>query len=298
MSRPLLCIGHACYDLIFLVDEHPAPDQKIVAGSFSDCGGGTAANGAVAAARLGHRVLLAAYLGNDAFGKAHVAELEDVGVDTTYLLRGDGPTAISSIFVKPDGRRSIVNYRQGVVEMGVDGVDLAQIRPGALLLDGHQIGLARALVEQAHELGVPTILDGDGLHPGAIELADRVDYLVTSEHFARGVSGEDDLGQALESLNRPGRSLVITMGEHGLLWAHEGAQGQLPAYAVKTVDSTGAGDAFHGAFAAGVAAGYDWAYLLAYASATGALCTTVVGARPGMPTRAAVEKLIGKNVSI
>ena len=110
-THDVLCVGHACYDLVFGVDHHPGPDEKARAGSFVSCGGGTAANAAMTAAALGARTAFAGYLGNDIYGDQHMAEFAAGGVDTHLVVRGAEGTPISAIFVKPNGDRSIVNYK-------------------------------------------------------------------------------------------------------------------------------------------------------------------------------------------
>ena len=88
------------------------------------------------------------------------------------------------------------------------------------------------------------------------------------------------------------RCVIVTLGERGLIWQRGEDTGNLPAFAVNVVDTTGAGDAFHGALAAGVAQGMDWLDLLRFASAAGALCCTKHGARIGIPTLAEVQALL------
>ena len=117
---------------------------------------------------------------------------------------------------------------------------------------------------------------------------DKVNYLVCSEKFARQYAGEPQ--QALAELAALAPVVVITLGEHGLIWKRGAESGQLASPPVQAIDTTGAGDAFHGAFAAGLAAGLSWEALLRYASAAGGFCCTQMGARPGMPS---AEQLAG-----
>jgi sulfofructose kinase len=290
-SVDLLCVGIACYDLIFQVDHHPEPDEKTGAYGFMQCGGGTAANAAVAAARLGHRVAYAGYLGNDLYGQRHVDELEAEGVDTQLVVRGDAATSLSAILVKPDGRRTIVNYKEEVL-LQPDSLDLSQWQARAVLFDGHHHEYALTVADWAEEHAIPTVIDADRAHTGSVALAARVDYLVASERFADEYTHEQDPEKAALALLDLAPNVIITLGERGLIWRNRQQGGRFPAFVVDAIDTTGAGDAFHGAFAAGVAAGYEWDHLLSYASATGALCTTVTGARTGMPSREAVMALL------
>jgi sulfofructose kinase len=278
------------------VPHHPQPDEKVNADAFVQCGGGTAANAAVAAARLGHSVAYAGYLGNDLYGQRHVDELEAEGIDTHLVMRGKAATSLSSIFVKPDGSRSIVNYKEPLI-LPPAAFDLREWQARAVLFDGHHMEFSLAVAEWAKQRHIPTVIDADRSHAGSLALAKQVDYLVASERFAREVTHEDDPEKATAQLLSLAPTVVVTLGERGVVWRTSDSTGRLPAFTVNAIDTTGAGDAFHGAFAAGVAAGYDWDYLLAYASATGALCTTTTGARMGMPTHAQLHRFLEEQLS-
>ena len=276
----VLCVGHASYDLVFSVPYHPGQDEKMLADSLLGCGGGPAANAAVCAARLGFKAAFAGYFGRDAFGDSHYTELQTHAIDTRFILRGDSPTPLSTILVKPDGQRALINYKGNTQALAADAIDFAGISTKTVLFDGHEPHISLALLAQ---LGAytPTILDAGSLHLGTQLLMDKVDYLVCSEKFAKQYAG--DVQTALIKLAALSPNVVITLGEHGLIWQRGHESGQLPAPSVMAIDTTGAGDAFHGAFAAAIAANMDWHDVLRYASATGALCCTKMGARPGLP---------------
>lgn len=297
-SVDVLSIGYACYDLTFSVDHHLGPDEKARATALTGCGGGLAANGAVTAARLGAVTAMAAYLGNDVYGNEHLREFAESGVQTALILRGSAATPLSAILVKPDGRRTLVNYREDLPQIPADAIDLERLHPKAILVDGHQLELAQAALTWANRRGLPSVIDADSLHPGTQALIGQVDCLVASERFARDLSGSDDVEQALSLLNHYAPCAVITLGERGLFWRNRedsrfgAGAGHLPAFPVQAVDTTGAGDAFHGAFAAGLADGLAWPELLRYASAVGALCCTKHGSRIGIPTRTEVAQFL------
>ena len=288
----VLCVGHACYDLIFAVDHHPAPDEKARAGAFVSCGGGTAANAAMTAAALGARTAFAGYLGDDIYGDQHLAEFHAAGVDTQLVVHGAAATPISAIFVKPDGARSIVNYKGDTNRLAGDDLPFATVLPKVVLFDGHQPALALAVAAWARKQGITTILDADTINEGNLELVRRCDIVAASEHFAQAFTGAPTPAAGIASLAEIAPAVVVTLGEHGLIWQREGETGALPAFAVDVVDTTGAGDTFHGALAAGAARGMAWPDLLRFASAAGALCCTKHGARLGIPTAAEVAALL------
>lgn len=301
LSFDVLCVGFACYDLTFSIEQHIGADEKMRATALVGCGGGLAANAAVTAARLGYHTGFAGYLGNDLYGDAHLAEFHESGVDTSLVLRGEPRTSLSAILVKPDGARSLVNYREELPQLAADAVDLAQTRVGALIFDGHQRGLAIPLIAQARQMGIPTVLDADAVNEGTTALTGLVEFLVTSERFGRQYTGCEDSLDAARALSEHTPTVVVTAGSRGLAWHNRAdsrfgpGAGWFPAFSVDVVDTTGAGDAFHGAFAAGLAAGMAWEELLRFASAVGALCCTKYGARIGIPTGDEVEAFLKKN---
>lgn len=291
----VLCVGHACYDLVFAVDHHPAPDEKARASAFVSCGGGTAANAAVTAARLGASVAFAGYLGDDIFGEQHLAEFHAVGVVTDLVVRGPDASPISAIFVKPNGARSIVNYKGDTNRLTLADFAPAvfeRAQPKVVLFDGHQPALAVALADWANARGIVTMLDADTVNAGNGELLRRCAIVAASEHFATEFTGAASVQAGMAMLAQHAPTVIVTLGERGLIWQRGATAGALPAFAVDVVDTTGAGDAFHGALAAGVAQGAAWEELLRLASAAGALCCTKHGARLGIPTAAEVAALL------
>jgi len=291
-SLDVLCVGNAAYDLIFTVPRHPGPDEKCFADRLFACGGGPAANAAVTAARLGCRSAFAGYLGNDFYGHAHCEELRRDGVVIDFLIRGAAPTPFSIILVKPDGSRTIVSYHAGTKKLPAEVLDLAACKAKVMLCDGHEPYLAQACISACRERGIATVLDAGSVHEGTRLLAPRVDYLVASEKFSRDFTGDNNPVSAALKLHRHAPNVVITRGSQGLVWHNAAGSGSLAAYPVRTVDTTGAGDCFHGAFAAGLSKAMGWHDLLRYASAAAALCCTGYGGRSAIPTDAAVREFL------
>jgi sulfofructose kinase len=291
----VLCVGHASYDLVFSVPRHPAEDEKIFADALLACGGGPAANAAVIVARLGFRAAFAGYLGDDLYGESHALELAREGVDLRCVVRGAHPTPLSAVLVKPGGARALVNYKGGTRALPAGSVDFSVVRPKVVLFDGHEPALSAPLAGRARAAGIATVLDAGSLHEGTRALMGRVDYLVASEKFAAQWLGGADGREALAGLAERAPAAVITLGERGLVWRKGGESGALPAFPVQAIDTTGAGDAFHGAFAAGLAAGLPWGELLRYASAAGAWCCQRAGARPGLATREEMRDFLALN---
>ena len=290
MNIDVLCVGHASYDLIFSIDHHPLADEKISASGFVGMGGGPAANAAVTVAKLGFKAAYAGYLGLDIYGEHHYRELLDTGVYSDLIIRGNSPTPLSTVLVKPDGQRALINYKGETKILPIDAIDFSAITPKVVLFDGHEPELSSALLESSQNKPIVSVLDAGSLHDGTLALMHKVDYLVCSEKFAIQYAGTIEI--ALQRLGETSPTVVITLGEKGLIWKHSQEQGALSAFPVNCVDSTGAGDAFHGAFAAALCTNMSWFDILRYASAAGALCCTKVGARTGIPNHQDIELLL------
>jgi sulfofructose kinase len=307
MKIDVLCVGHASYDLVYSVDHHPEADEKCLASGLLMCGGGPAANAAVTVARLGGIAAFAGYLGRDVFGDMHFEELLSEGVITSMVVRGGHPTPLSSIIVKPGGKRTVIAHKGSTPVLEPDQVDFTRVRPGAILFDGHEPAISVPLAGKARTENIPAILDAGSVHKGTTELAPLCGYLAASEKFARDLSGEKDPARALGFLARIAPVAVITLGGAGLVWAAgrhcrvptqrlrrraEQESGRIEAFPVDAVDTTGAGDIFHGAFALRIAGGEGLLRALRYASAAAALGCAKMGARAAIPTKAEVESLI------
>jgi sulfofructose kinase len=307
MDIDVLCVGLASYDFVYSVKRHPEADEKCFATGLLMGGGGPAANAAVSVARLGGIAAFAGYLGRDIFGSMHFEELLSEGVITSLVVRDGHPTPLSTIIVKPDGKRSIVTHKGSTPVLEPDQVDFTAVRPRAILFDGHQPAISVPLAKKAREQNIPTVLDAGSVHKGTLELAPLCGYLAASEKFARDLSGEKDPARALGFLARIAPVAVITLGGAGLVWAAkrrcrdahsnlrrraEQEGGSIEAFPVDAVDTTGAGDIFHGAFALRIAGGENLLRALRYASAAAALGCAKMGARSAIPTKAEVESLM------
>lgn len=290
----VLCVGMASYDLIFRVDRPLAEDDKSAASSLTQSGGGPAASASIAVSRLGLASAFAGYLGRDPFGDYLLNDFAAANVNIDLLVRGSAPTSISAVFVTPSGKRSLVNYR-APEPIPAQALDVSNVCAKVILFDGHEPEISIPLLERADRCKAETVLDAGSVHDGTRKLADRVDYLVASQKFALDFTGESNLDDALVALTRHAPSVVVTVGERGLYWYHENQSGRLPAFRVDAVDTTGAGDAFHGAFAACLARKRDWKTTLNFSSAAAAISCTQLGGRPGLPTQQDVQSFLSEH---
>ena len=296
----VLCIGHAAWDLSVLLPSYPAENTKSETETLVECGGGPAANAAWLLSRWGLACALAASLGDDAYAERIVREMTDAGADVSLVRRSaEDVTPVSMIVVNhSNGNRTVIN-RKGA--RGGKPLTLAppawNPAPRVLLFDGHELEASLDAMRLFPE--ATTILDAGSLREGTRVLASRVDYLVSSERFACQSSELDELETpekqraAIAAIARPGgKPVVITLGERGLIFGDGEGIVHLPAFPARAVDTTGAGDVFHGAFAYGIAMGLPWPDVLRLASAAAALSVTVHGGRTSIPTFEQVQEML------
>lgn len=291
LTVDVLCVGNAAWDITLAIDHQPEDDEKVEAARSLSCGGGPAANAAVCCARLGLRAAFAGYLSRDVFGQAHVEELLAEGVDLSLATQDDGPMRVSTIYVKPDGKRSIVHHAPGPNLSDPSVIQERTWQARVVLFDGYEARLSAAVLHELDHGDGPraiTVLDAGSVREGTRALVSRVDHLVASRVFARDFTGQNDLLAAAEALTRFAPVAVVTLGEDGLVWARRnddevqsGFQAAIPVDEV--VDTTGAGDAFHGGYAAALAWDLSWEEVLRFALSCGAAACQRFGARPSMP---------------
>jgi sulfofructose kinase len=298
----LLMVGLSCLDHIWQVERFPPQGSRTPATGYRTQGGGPAATAAVTAARLGAEVSLWAVHGDDAAGRAALAELETYGVNLSGVRVVKGVSSfVSAVLVAPSGERYIFPYYSPGLDddpswpgwdvAGLEGVD-------CVLTDARHPRLAEAVLKEAKRRGIPTV--GDFSNARNWHLAAYLDYLIVSEECAQEVLGYDDPEAALEGLRqRQGQLVGITLGEQGFLYddPRRGETRHIPAFHVEVVDTTGAGDVFHGAYAYGVARGWTPDRSGLFASVTAAMKCTALGGRSGIPCFEEVETLLIKKTA-
>jgi sulfofructose kinase len=294
-------LGLATIDIMTLVPKLPGRDEVFRAHSILLEGGGPVATALVAAARLGATT---AYLGPIApttWGALTRAGLEREGVDTSQApTRASGEQAVSVILVdEGTGQRSILYHSGEIEDLAPAEVPADLIASAkALHLDGVHLEAACHAAEIARQAGVIVSFDGGAgeLWAGAERLLPLVDLMVVARRFAEQHTGQADplqAGPALLETYRP-RQVVITDGARGCwYWAAHGNAAQRihqTAFAVDVVDTTGAGDVFHGAYLYAFLQDWPARRCLAFAAATAALKCRALGGRAGIPTRQQVEE--------
>lgn len=298
MPRFDVCaLGCCCWDYVGIVEEYPELDDKALLSDLIEMGGGLSATAMSAAAALGAQAAIFGRVGDDDFGRKILGAFDREGVNAEGVEVLPGITSQFAFCVaqRDTGHRTIF-WKPGTYQRWTAGeVDLAGLTDcKALLLDHHHLGAATEAARYARERGLPAVGDIERLQPGDREFLAAIEYPILPRGFVREISGEQDLSAAARWVQALGpRTVIVTCGSEGVL-AFEGARCvRQPAFTVEpVVDTTGAGDVFHGAFAYGLALGYGLEENLAFASATAALSCRGLGGRGALPTRAEVEELL------
>jgi sulfofructose kinase len=297
-ARPrVVCVGHAALDRVFTVDHWPTGSAKIVASRLEECGGGMAANAAVAIARLGGEVAFWGPTGADATADVIESQLQAEGVDVAQLRRLPGMRSSSSaVLIDSHGERLVVGFRSEALQTDAQWLPLARLTEvDAVLVDVRWAAGAEAALRGARERGACAILDGEIAERAVLErLLGLAQHAIFSE---RGLHGLDaDLESGLRgAIGRGVEVAAVTRGEQGVLWIERSNPGQVrscPAFPVRTVDTLAAGDVFHGAYALAIAQRFPVAEAMRFASAAAAIKCSRTGGRLGAPARAEVDALL------
>ncbi len=290
-------LGLCALDYSFAVEHYPRLDDKIDAISFSRQGGGPVPTALCALSKFGVKSSFIGKCGSDSDGLAIRQDLKRFGVDTKRLiLDTDSRTPRAFIIVEREtGKRTVILDRTETAAISPDELDLEFIRKADyLLIDGRELETsvtAAALVQKA---GGEVIIDAGSPRKNIGDLLAHVDHLVASNRFSLDFTQEVDPGKAALMLAHMGfKSVVITSGHKGCVGATpDGYLYQQDTFKVNTVDTTGAGDVFHGGYIYGLTQGWELPRILEFASAAAALKCTRIGGLRGIPEIEEIQQLI------
>ncbi|WP_024551539.1 sugar kinase [Franconibacter helveticus 513] len=285
MTR-IACVGITVLDRIWYLNALPHDGGKYVADNYQETGGGPAATAAVAAAKLGAQVDFIGRVGDDDTGKRLLGELESQGVNTRYTKVFAGArSSQSGVLVDASGERIIVNYPGPELAASGDWLQALDFSQWDIVLaDVRWHDGAKQAFTLARRHGVTTLLDGDTTPQDISELVALSDHAVFSSPGLRRLTANHDPLEALKSAKTLTNGLVyVTQGSEGCYWLENGALCHQPGFAVNVVDTTGAGDVFHGALAVSLAQQTPTSEAVRFASAVAALKCTRPGGREGIP---------------
>ena len=305
MPHMITVVGSLNIDLVVQAPRMPVPGETIVGHGFHIVPGGKGANQAVAAARLGAQVTMVGRGGNDGFGQMQRQAMEALGIDTDFLITDEeAPTGTAVIIVDAQGQNSIVVVSGANRRLTPADVEAARQAIGAsdalLLQLESPIPTVQRAAEVARDRGVPVILNPAPAptQPLPGPLLRSVDYLIPNEVEATALTGIQAVDQsgaerAAASLQTQGiETVIVTLGAQGALAVSPQRVIHAPAFLVKAVDTTAAGDAFVASFAVALCEGQILTEALRFANAGGALAITKLGAQPSLPSREEVEVLL------
>ncbi|MFC6277088.1 carbohydrate kinase family protein [Psittacicella hinzii] len=298
-------IGLSCYDQFFFVEKTPAENVKTFTTAFMESGGGPAGNAAFVTGKWGAPTYILTTLRNDIYGEKLISEHQAVGVNTDHVVINERQVSpLSAVVVSAQtAARTIVTHKNNGAKTftGADYAKLDELidklnasdEKHIILVDGHELEISEYFIPRVNNRYV--VLDADAVKEPVMKLLPLVDFCVSSEEFAEGLIGEpltsNNFALALEkirSLCAEGNCPVVTLGERGGIYLSNNQMTAYPAYDVKAVDTTGAGDIFHGAFCYGVAAGWDLSKVVQISALTSAIKIQQQGVRNAIPELDAV----------
>ena len=288
-------LGYSAVDYLGIVPHLPDLDSKLEMVEFSRQGGGPAATATVTAARLGAATAFVGHIGSDDFGDFMVGEFDKEGVDTSHVVRCEGTSSQFSFIMvdRKTGKRTIVWTRSEIPPLDPACLDKDFLTSCKVLhLDRHEIPAAIRAAQWVREAGGIVSMDAGTYKPEVDDLLPHVHVLIGSYRFARDATGELDPSACARLLLEDRRIAGVTCGEDGSFFATQDDEFHVGAFEVEVVDTTGAGDVFHGAFAYGLSQEWDARRCAVFASAVAALKCMKLGGRAGIPTRDQVDGLL------
>jgi sulfofructose kinase len=299
IMNEIVGVGACVYDTLIVADTFPAEDTKIIAESVMQSGGGPCGTGLVAAAKLGAKCGYIGVLSDDAGGAFLLDDFKKYHVDTGNIKIFKGSSFSSYVLVNTsNAARTCIVCKGNLPALSLDANQKRAIETAKILMvDGNELSAAIEAAEAAKNSNTKILYDAGGLYEGIDKLLPYADILIPSEEFAIGFTGEKDADSAAKKLySRFGPDVVVvTQGKEGGVCFDGSSLKKYSAFAVDVVDSNGAGDVFHGAFAFAQVMGFDYYKSCLFSSAASALKCTELGARAGAPDYGGVIAFLRRN---
>jgi ribokinase len=311
VQRPIVVVGSINTDLVAVTRRIPSAGETVTGTGFQVHPGGKGANQAVAVSRLGYPVRMIGRLGSDSFGAQLRAHLESAGVDAAGIRTSEGNSGVAVIMVSSEGENSIVVTPGANAKVTPEYLDdnIEIIRHAGMVLTQLEIPVETVeyLALICAREGVPLILDPAPAAELPQGIFKRIAWFTPNEteagFFAGGGAGDGHAPPAAEVAHRMlamgSLGVVLKMGARGVYLASQtGPEESLPAFPVKAIDTTAAGDAFNGGFATGLMLGKSPLESARFASAVAAISVTRHGAQPSMPSAQEVDRFLEENQSV
>lgn len=285
----ILCIGHSSWDMTVPVDDYPVENTKYRFSEKYSAGGGPASNAAYLLGKWGIETVIATTIGSDDFGTKIKKEFQDIKVNTEYIETNyEKETSFSFILInKKNGSRTVFNVATEHPALKKLNYDFT---PDIIFTDGHDYGATQNAISKYQN--AITVIDAGRVTPELLELCKYIKYIVCSKGFAETVTGmkfDFNNPQSLVAIytklqdKYPNSNLTITLEEHGCLYTSGNEIKIMPGLKLTPVDTTGAGDIFHGAFTYGLANGFDMDKIVTFANIAAGISVTKMGSRLSIP---------------
>ncbi|UCG79433.1 MAG: sugar kinase [Nitrospirota bacterium] len=280
-------IGQCSWDYLSVVDSYPQADTKKEVIRHDEQGGGPVATALVTLSKLGVPCSFIGIVGDDEIGDKITRSLGQENIDLSRLIkRPDSSSQVAHIIIgENNSTRTIFWKRPSGTPIDPDEIDPKQFEvTGFLLLDGLMKDASLRAARIARDRGIPVMLDAGKVREGMIELAKVSDYIVGSEEFARDIGWNDNPETFKQHILNLGFGITtITLGNRGSITFADNRILEIPAFTVKAIDTTGAGDVFHGGYIFGLLSGWNIKDIVTFASAVAAIKCESLGGRSGIP---------------
>ncbi len=289
-------VGLNATDTIIRLPNFPAFDSKVKLISSDVRAGGQVASAMVACQRWGLRTRYVGKVGDDWAAEFQQQQLDAEHVESHLIREPNCASPASFILVDTrSGERTVLWGRDQRVELRPEEIKREWIESAsALLVDGHDTAAAALAARWARESRIPVVGDFDNLYPGVQALLENVDYLISSSAFPARLTNESDVLKALRQIQAQFKCslMAANLGRDGVVGWDGSRFHYSPAFQVNAIDTTGAGDIFHGAFVYGIVRGMRVGQNLEFSCAAAGLACTGIGARGAIATLDEIEQLI------
>lgn len=295
----IVVFGSLNVDVMIAVNHLPLPGETVLGPGYELTAGGKGANQALAAARAGASVTMIGSIGTDPLAETAIADLRAAGVDLSHLAKVGDPTGLAAICVDKAGENHVVVASGANRHTKASQMPAALLGPDTLVVMQMEVPLEQnwALIHAAKAKGARILLNAAPAAAIPAEALGLIDWLIVNENEAKQVALDlkvavEDARQAAANIARAtDTTVIVTLGGAGAAaYLGKGGGFEVPALAIKPLDTVGAGDSFVGGFAAAIDRGLDLPQALRHAAVGGALACLKTGAQPSLPTLAEIEK--------
>ena len=296
MKPEVIGLGNCASDFLAIVPSYPALDERMKISQLSRQGGGEVATALVALSKLGISTSFIGKIGDDETGRSIQKEFKKEGVDTSYLIVEKNKKSLLAFCVvdKKSGKRTIFWHKETSTikpeELDKNFITSAKI----LHLDEYEPKAALVAAKWAKKANLKVVLDIDRFDSHLKKLVEISDVLIGSQDFAHHFHPKDNFKAAEKIFLSGPKIVVITLGEKGCICKSKDKSFIQQAFKIKVVDTTGAGDAFHGAFIYGMLKKWDLEKIAKFSNAVASINCTRLGGRSGLPNLREVNKFLNK----